>query len=231
MTDGVTTTIPEPGLDRPQEGADGARAADAPADEIICTIPLTKPLVKAKPRVRSRMDRFEAYVSRRMVMGNRLWRRLSSFMWLPIAFKSGIRFKQIDPRTFQAVLPFRRFNRNWYNAMAGAALLANSEIAGGMYIWGVCGGDYTVVCKQLTYKFMRPCFGPALYRVSPREDLDALLAEGGEFNIDVDLDVVQQINPGKGSKERRIGVCHATFHVTPKTHVEAQRKRRKKKRS
>ena len=68
--------------------------------------------------------------------------------------------KQINTDTFSAVLPFRRFNRNWYRAMAGGALLANSEIAGGMYVFGVCGGDYTVVCKNLNYTFLRPCLGP-----------------------------------------------------------------------
>ncbi|XOV75629.1 MAG: hypothetical protein ACFHWZ_00920 [Phycisphaerales bacterium] len=54
------------------------------------------------------------------------------------------------------ILPFRRFNKNWYNAMAGAALLGNSEVAGGMYIFQKAGKDYTVVCKELHYKFLRP---------------------------------------------------------------------------
>jgi hypothetical protein len=107
--------------------------------------------------------------------------------------------------------------------MAGAALLANSEVAGGMYVFGVCGGDYTVVCKNLEYKFLRPCFGPAVYRICPREDLETLVKTGQEFNATLDLDIVQQIGrigklgaaPGK---ERRVGKCTATFHVTPKTH-------------
>ena len=64
--------------------------------------------------------------------------------------------KVVDVNTFAAYLPFRRFNRNWYRAMAGGALLANSEIAGGMYVFGVCGADYTVVCKNLNYTFLRP---------------------------------------------------------------------------
>ena len=74
---------------------------------------------------------------------------------------SGYEFPgRIDAKTFEAYLPFRRFNRNWYRALAGGALLANSEIAGGMYVFGVVGGDYTVVCKNLNYTFLRPCFGP-----------------------------------------------------------------------
>ena len=51
--------------------------------------------------------------------------------------------------------------------MAGGALLANSEIAGGSYVFGICGGDYTVVCKDLDYKFLRPCLGPAVYESRP----------------------------------------------------------------
>jgi hypothetical protein len=62
--------------------------------------------------------------------------------------------------------------------MAGAALLGNSEIAGGMYVFGVCGGDYTVVCKHLEYKFLRPCFGPAEYRIKPKDDLHELVEDG-----------------------------------------------------
>jgi hypothetical protein len=171
---------------------------------------------------RSFMDRVDAYVSR-LSTRNNFWHRVCSLIWLPYAFKSGIRMKRLDPKTFAAVLPFRRFNRNWYNAMAGAALLANSEVAGGMYVFGIAGGDYTVVCKNLEYKFLRPCFGPALYRICPREDLPTLVSAGQEFNVTLDLDIVQQIGRlgNKGAppgKERRVGKCTATFHVTPKAH-------------
>lgn len=182
--------------------------------------------IASHPHSRAFIDKVEALIAR-MTVHNGAWRWLCSRIWLPMAFKSGIRFKKIDAHTFHAVLPFKRFNRNWYNAMAGASLLANSEIAGGMYLWGRVGGDYTVVCKNLSYKFLRPCFGPALYRVKPRQDLDALLAVGGEFNIDVDLEVVQQIVPGKHHAERRVGVSHAIFHVTPKHHHKSKRERKK----
>jgi acyl-coenzyme A thioesterase PaaI-like protein len=169
------------------------------------------------PRRRSFMDRVDAFVSR-LSTRNNFWHRVCSLIWLPYAFKSGIRMKRIDAKSFSAVLPFRRFNRNWYNAMAGAALLANSEVAGGMYVFGVCGADYTVVCKNLEYKFLRPCFGPAIYRITPRENLQELAAAHKEFNATLDLDVVQQIS--RGDKERRVGKCVATFHVTPKVHQQ-----------
>lgn len=186
---------------------------------------------------RDRMERFFSQLSTR----NKFWHRVCSLVWLPYAFKSGIQMKRVDAKTFTAVLPYRRFNRNWYNAMAGASLLGNAEIAGGMYVFGECGVDYTVVCKHLEYSFLRPCYGPALYRISPREDLDTLLSAGSEFNLTIDMDIVQAIT-GPGSKkehrkrgrkkqkpaarpekERRIGRCTATFHVTPKKHHKAKR--------
>lgn len=181
----------------------------------------------ARPRpARSLLDRIEAAISR-LSARNNFWQRVCSLIWLPYAFKSGIRMKRLDASTFAAVLPFRRFNRNWYNAMAGAALLANSEIAGGMYVFGVAGGDYTVVCKNLEYKFLRPCFGPALYRITPRQDIAALVAAGGEFNITIDLDIVQQIRK-PGDREKRVGRCCAVFHVTPKVHHKSKKARRRR---
>jgi acyl-coenzyme A thioesterase PaaI-like protein len=169
-------------------------------------------------------DRVEAFISRLSVRDN-FWHSICSLIWLPLAFFSGIRMKQLEANTFAAVLPFRRFNRNWYRAMAGGALLANSEIAGGMYVFGVCGGDYTVVCKHLEYKFLRPCLGPAVYRMTPRENMKALLAEGAEFNVTLDLEVQQQ--GFRGERDRRVGHCVASFHVTPKAQQKARRARRK----
>ena len=136
------------------------------------------------------MERADAFVCR-LSGRNNFWHRVCSLVWLPYAFRSGIRMRRVDGRTFSATLPFRRFNKNWYNAMAGAALLGNSEIAGGMYVFGICGGDYTVVCKHLEYRFLRPCFGPAEYRITPRESLEELVAEGTEFNVAIDMDIVQ----------------------------------------
>ena len=176
---------------------------------------------------RSLYDRTEAFISR-LTSRSTLAHRIASLIWLPYAFKSGIKIKRESDDTFSALLPFRKFNRNWYNAMAGASLLANSEIAGGMYIYGRCGGDYTVVCKNLAYKFLRPCFGPAIYRCKSLQDLDSLLKTGGEFNFDIELDVVQHI-PTRGlGREIRVGKCTATFHITPKAMHAARAARRAK---
>jgi len=200
---------------------------------------------RRRPAGQSFLDRVEAFLSR-LSTRNHFWHRVCSLIWLPYAFRSGIRMKRVDDKTFSATLPFRRFNRNWYNAMAGAALLGNSEIAGGAYVFGECGGDYEVVCKRLEYDFLRPCFGPAEYRITPREPMGELVARGEEFNISIDMEIVQllpTLTGRKGDKkaakrsakrgrdrivgrEKRVGRCTAVFHVTPKTHQKAKKRRR-----
>lgn len=152
------------------------------------------------------------------------WHRLLSFLFLPLAYRSGIKFNDVAKDSASIVLPFRRFNKNWYRAMAGAALLGNSEVAGGMYVFGKAGAGYTVVCKQMSYRFLRPCFGPAIYKIDPRDDMEALIATGEEFNITLDMQIVQAVHK-KDRRERRVGQCEITFHVTPKTQYQARRKR------
>jgi hypothetical protein len=229
-----TTTIqedPDLGPDSGEESVgmpqgDSSAAATAPA-------PLSSPgaggAVARRHRGRTFSERVEAWLSRLSTKNNFL-HRIFSLIWLPFAFRSGIKMKRVDAKTFTAILPFKRFNRNWYNAMAGAALLGNSEIAGGMYVFGECGGDYTVVCKNLEYKFLRPCFGPAIYRIMPREDLKGLMATGHEFNITIDMDVMQQIIK-PGDRERRVGRCTAIFHVTPKVHHKKERQKAREERA
>jgi hypothetical protein len=211
--------------------ADPAEAMDdfhfpAPTDAPARTAPVARrePTPRDSEQPKNLYDRIEAFVSRLGARDN-FWASICSFLWLPLAFFSGIRTKMIDDNTFLAVLPFRRFNRNWYRAMAGGALLANSEIAGGMYVFGICGGDYTVVCKHLDYHFLRPCFGPAVYRISPRESIKQHLAHGGEFNIILDLNVLQQASR-LGERDKRVGQCVATFHVTPKKQHKSKKARR-----
>ena len=173
--------------------------------------------------LRHRVLRLEARMSR-LAGRNAFWHKVLTWRFLPMAFRSGIRFDRGNVGTFSAVLPFRRFNRNWYNAMAGAALLGNAEIAGGCTSSSTCGDDYTVVCKELSYKFMRPCVGPAVYHCEPRDDLESLVQAGGEFNITIDLEVKQMVTT-KGDRERRVGRATAKFHVTPKEMWRARKKR------
>lgn len=193
----------------------GARPAE--------TRPVARRQVVTSPRVQGWFDKVEAFVSGLSVRDT-FWHRVCSLIWLPLAFFSGIRVRQLDASSFTAVLPFRRFNRNWYRAMAGGALLANSEIAGGMYVFGVCGSDYMVVCRELNYRFLRPCFGPAVYKVTPQQNLSELVRAGGEFNIMLDLDILQQVSK-PGERDRRVGKCVVEFHVTPKVHHKTKKQR------
>ena len=190
-----------------------------------------------KPEL-ARVERAEAVVSY-LSTRTTFWTRVCSLIWLPYAFHSGITMTS-DGKSHRAILPFRRFNRNWYNAMAGAALLGNTEIAGGNYVFKVCGGDYTVVCKHLNYRFLRPCHGPAEYNMTPLDDINALVATGKEFNIAIRMDIVQVLMPvgekklaGRSKqqtdiphKPKRVGRCTATFHVTPKAHHKAKKLRK-----
>ena len=180
-------------------GADDA-GVDAPAG-----------MLPAKPSIGRRLEAFISRLSTR----NNFWHRVCSLIWLPYAFRSGISIRRIDAKSFTAVLPFRRFNRNWYNAMAGAALLGNSEVAAGMYLFGECGADYIVICKEMQYRFLRPCFGPAVYKIVNSEDLKTKMAAGGEFNIELELEIRQQVRKPK-TQQRRVGRCFITFHCTPK---------------
>ena len=188
-----------------------------------------RPPVMAESWAARWYDRVEAFVSK-LSMRDNFWNGVCSLIWLPLAFFSGIRMKELQPGTIaaQAILPFRRFNRNWYRAMAGGALLANSEIAGGTYVFGICGADYTVVCKNLNYTFLRPCFGPAVYRMTSRDDIRSLVANKREFNCVIDMEILQQ--GIKGERDRRVGRCEATFHVTPKVHHKTKALRKKQPR-
>jgi hypothetical protein len=60
--------------------------------------------------------------------------------------------------------------------------------------------------------------------MTPRTDLKALVAAKGEFNITLDMDILQQVTqPGK--RDRRVGQCVAEFHVTPKAHHKMKKSR------
>jgi len=172
------------------------------------------------------MQRIEAFITR-LSTRNNFWQKVCSMIWLPYAFHSGIRMKRLDSKRFTAVLPFRRFNRNFYNAMAGAALLGNSEIAGGMFLLKECGSDYIVVCKQMKYRFLRPCFGPAVYDIVDSEDLESKLSDGDEFNIDLDIEIRQRLK--KKGRDLRVGRCQITFHCTPKARLAERAERRSKR--
>lgn len=219
---------PAPSQSAPIRRARATGAAQATDSDGSASRPLTPRFVEPPRTWFGRMyDKAEAFLSR-LSMRDNFWNSILSMIWLPLAFFSGIRMKELDAKTYvaRAVLPFRRFNRNWYRAMAGGALLANSEIAGGSYVFGICGADYTVVCKHLEYKFLRPCLGPAVYRIKGRENIQEMMAAASEFNITVDMDILQQASR-MGERDKRVGQCVATFHVTPKAQHKVKKLRKR----
>lgn len=158
--------------------------------------------------------RFEAWLET-LVSRNRFCHKILSRIYLPLAFHSGLRMKEVDSNTYTYILPFRRFNKNWYKAMAGAALVANSEISAGLYLMREIKGRWTVVCRHMSYRFLRPCFGPAIYRITPVQDLAAMMSAGAEFNVDLVIDIIQQAAQHR-ARQPKVGRCNITFHVTPK---------------
>jgi acyl-coenzyme A thioesterase PaaI-like protein len=173
-------------------------------------------------------ERMEAYITR-LSTKNNFWHRVCSLIWLPFAFRSGISMRRISRDRFTAVLPFKRSNRNFYNAMAGASLLGNSEVAAGMFLFKHCGSDYAVVCKHMSYKFLRPCYGPAIYNVRDAEkvitELSIQMSARKEFNIEFIMDITQTLH--KKGREVRVGRCEITFHCTPKSMIKERASRRK----
>ena len=163
---------------------------------------------------------FENWLTEKSTESNR-WHRFLSWVFLPLAYRSGIKLGEQTGDGYEAFMPFTAFNKNWYNAMAGAALLGNSEVAGGMYIFNQVGPEYTVVCKELTYKFRLPCVGPAIYRVKPLDDIAELKKHKLEFNVTVEMQIVQAVHH-KDEKERKVGKATATFHVAPKAKLRAR---------
>ncbi len=105
-------TVPERGPRRPYETGPSVREGGAP---------------------KSLLARLEAWASRLSIRNN-FWHKVFSLVWLPFAFRSGIRMTARRTGSaagkakdlFAAVLPFRRFNRNFYDAMAGAATTRSS---------------------------------------------------------------------------------------------------------
>ncbi len=178
-------------------------------EEII--LPAKSSIELEKPRL-SFLKKVETFIGN-LSTKNNFWNKVCSLIWLPFAFSSGLIMTKDESI---AILPFRRFNKNWYNTMAGAILLGNSEIAGGTYVFKKTKGLYRVVCKKVEYKFLLPCIGPAIYKMTPCEDIENLISTGTEFNIDLDM-TIHQLMYAPNKKQRRVGKCIITFHATPIT--------------
>jgi len=149
---------------------------------------------------------------------NNFFYKVLTTIYLPLASKAGMKLGKRNGEVYETVLPFKKFNKNWYDAMAGAALLANTEIAGGMAIFQHVGEKYTVVCKELSYKFRLPCHSDATYRVKIIDDIHSLMKTKPEFNLRMQIDIMAEMR----NKMRKIGTSNVTFHIAAKS-LMAQR--------
>lgn len=161
--------------------------------------------------------RIEAKFSK-LCFENNFWYKILTTIYLPMAAKSNMKLGIWKDDVYEVVLPFKRFNKNWYNDMAGAVLLANTEVAGGMAIFKLVGEKYTVVCKEMSYKFRLPCKSAATYRVKIVDDIHELLKTKIEFNLNMEIEVMAELK----NKLRKIGTSRITFHVAAKS-LMAQR--------
>ena len=85
----------------------------------------------------------------------------------------------------------------------------------------------------MSYKFLRPCYGPAIYNVKKAEtvanELSEKMTTREEVNIAFTMDITQTLS--KQGKESRVGRCDITFHCTPKYKIKERAERRKKRSS
>jgi hypothetical protein len=116
---------------------------------------------------------------------------------------------------YNAILPKRRMNVNWYGTMAGGAILGNSELAAGSYLFMLTKGEYRMICTHLNYRFLLPSLDAIMYKAYvDLEELAEKLKAGGKFNIDMTIKVFRT-NKEKNKSTRRIGSGTISFHMWP----------------
>ena len=116
-------------------------------------------------------------VRQRAGVRDNFWNSICSLIWLPLAFFSGIRMKEMDPQTF----------------VAARCCRSAASTATGTARWpaGPAGQQRDrrrhVRLRHLRRRLHRrlqaselhvpaPCFGPAVYRMTPRENIKPLIA-------------------------------------------------------
>jgi len=139
--------------------------------------------------------------------------RLLARIFMPFIARSGLKVNY-DPDNFYAYLPKKRFNSNWYGTQSGAAILGNSELAAGCYLFMLTQGEYRMVCTRLDYRFLLPSVDPVVYKVElDHTDLEEKLAAGGKFMMDMTIKLYRAKSPTTTGK--RIGSGKISFKVWP----------------
>ncbi|MFT4731804.1 MAG: hypothetical protein ACI89W_000818 [Gammaproteobacteria bacterium] len=155
--------------------------------------------------------KLEKYFNR-LSIKSRFFNRLLSFFYMPFVFKSGLKMNFVED-DYYAILPKRRLNLNWYGTMSGGAILGNSELAAGSYLFMLSKGNYRMICTRLNYRFLLPSIDAIMYKASV--DLDELaenIKAGGKFNIEMTIKVFRT---NKNKAGRRIGAGTISFHMWP----------------
>ncbi|MDR9469166.1 hypothetical protein [Marinospirillum sp.] len=139
--------------------------------------------------------------------------RVLGLVFMPFIARSGLKVNY-DPADFYAYLPKKRFNSNWYGTQSGAAILGNSELAAGAYLFMLTQGEYRMVCTQLDYRFLLPSTDPVIFRVKlDQAELEEKLAAGGKFMMDLTIKLYRATS--RTSTGKRIGSGKIRFKVWP----------------
>jgi hypothetical protein len=139
--------------------------------------------------------------------------RLLAVIFMPFISRSGLKVNY-DPKNFYAYLPKKRFNSNWYGTQAGAAILGNSELAAGCYLFLRTEGEYRMVCTRLDYRFLLPSTDPVIFKVELDEaELEEKIAAGGKFMMDLTIKLYRAKT--RSTTGKRIGSGHISFKVWP----------------
>ncbi|MBT1450616.1 hypothetical protein KJ365_06945 [Glaciecola sp. XM2] len=155
--------------------------------------------------------KLEKYFNR-LSIKSRFFNRVLSFFFMPFVHKSGLKMNFVED-DYYAILPKRRINTNWYGTMAGGAILGNSELAAGSYLFMLSKGEYRMICTRLNYRFLLPSLDSIMYKAYvDLEELAEKIKAGGKFNIDMTLKVFRINNDKAG---RRIGSGTISFHMWP----------------
>jgi hypothetical protein len=139
--------------------------------------------------------------------------RVLGLVFMPFIARSGLKVNY-DPDNFYVYLPKKRFNSNWYGTMAGAAILGNSELAAGSYLFMLTRGEYRMVCTRLDYRFLLPSTDSVTFKVFlDEEELAEKVKQGGQFMMDMSLKLYRA--PSKTTTGKRIGSGKISFKVWP----------------
>lgn len=97
--------------------------------------------------------------------------------------------------------------------MAGGAILGNSELAAGSYLFMLSKGEYRMICTSLNYRFLLPSIDAIMYKAFvDLEELADKIKTGDKFNIEMTIKVFRT---SKNKATRRIGSGTISFHMWP----------------